>query len=1303
MNLASKDEIDKKIDLEEQRRFENQKTRNRMKQKIEEIKDLLNQQTAEEFPDKKKELEELQKELKNLHEKTEQQIEAIYDNGQNLLLAASAGSGKTFVMVERILDRIARGVRLSELFISTFTNLATAELKERLEVVIRKKLLQATNMEEKHLYHQALTDLPTADILTIDSFSGRLVREYYYLLDIDPNFRLLNDTTEIVNLKEKIFRELEEELLSGKNKIITKENFAKLIRNFSNDRSDIGLFEVINQIHTFAESNAEPIGWLETEMLKGYEKYKTFDQVPGNLVADLSDTLLDFADYLKIMLTEELIIFGKKDHETKINLLNIRVKKYEEAADLLLRKKPVEEILSNLIPINKTEDGKQLLTTRQIKDDYAKDVFVKKRGNFTKKEKRIVQIYQHRKTIEKFTNNFEILTKILQDFSLLFYQRFLQAKIQQGLLEYADINHFAIQLLKENVDILRFYREKYVEVMVDEYQDINRMQEKLLELLSNGDNRFMVGDIKQSIYGFRLADPNLFIDKQKKYQNVNEKEGKLIRLKENFRSHQEVINFTNVIFEHLFDETLTNMTYDEDEKLKFGNLALPSKTRASNYPELLIYHNDRSKKIIEEEEGIEAGEFEIIGSKIKELLKNGVQADEIAILVRNRSKNAEIESILDRYGIPVNLLDGKANYLQSIEIQVIFSTLRAINNPYSDIDLVALMRSPMFRFNEDELMRIRLQKQYAKFYEAVLKSLQPDAKNQKLIESPLRNKIESFLKVFNNWRDFRVTHSIYDLILKIYQEKYYLDFVGGLSRGKQRQANLQALLTRAKIFEQNGYKGLLLFIKLIDSYLEKSNDLEEVPTEKKDNAVQVLTIHKSKGLEFPYVFVVNLGKQINRKDLQNKVIITREVGVGIKAIVPHYQALIEMETIPYTVSKMVKERTLVAEEMRLLYVAFTRAEKKLFLTATVSSSKQLKTAFDENFGTASSKVFDKWRDKIDGNSGLLSDDLRLGNSIIDWIGGIIWSLENPDKDSFISDNLGVNVKIFTDEDIQLTNQNEKKASVSFDAFNLLTKSFDNEQDWINLARKAKNILDSSENYNQKNLSIIQMPTIQTPSTVKKRYEYFLENTLPKTTKEFLPTFDLEVPNFEQQFLTPTEIGNLLHEILQRIDFSNENILKSIKQAFADATCDITVDIDEILTKYRQKIVNFFTKDCLGQKIIHASKESRFFREQPFAMLVNASTVGDLDFTKEVYSVGEQHVLIKGVIDGYLLTDDEIIVIDYKTDRRVSRETLVQRYHKQLEVYAKALSESMKNTKKVRSFIIALGINDERVEVIEIKP
>ena len=479
------------------------------------------------------------------------------------------------------------------------------------------------------------------------------------------------------------------------------------------------------------------------------------------------------------------------------------------------------------------------------------------------------------------------LAKTFQSFMSDFVEAYRQRKRQENAFEFADISHYTIEILEKFPQVREAYQERFHEVMVDEYQDTNHIQERMLELLSNGHNRFMVGDIKQSIYRFRQADPQIFNEKFQRYaQNPNK--GKLILLKENFRSSSEVLSATNDVFERLMDQEVGEINYDNMHQLVFANTKLTP--NPDNKAELLLYDKDDTN---EEEEGQAetklTGEMRLV---IKEILKlhqeQGVAFKEIALLTSSRSRNDQILLALSEYGIPVKTDGEQNNYLQSLEVQVMLDTLRVIHNPLQDYALVALMKSPMFGFDEDELARLSLQKAEDKVQENLYEKLvnaQKLASSQKnLIHTALAEKLKQFMDILASWRLYAKNHSLYDLIWKIYNDRFYYDYVGALPNGPARQANLYALALRADQFEKSNFKGLSRFIAMINQVLEAQHDLASVAVAPPKDAVELMTIHKSKGLEFPYVFIINMDQDFNKQDSMSEIILSRQNGLGVKYI-----------------------------------------------------------------------------------------------------------------------------------------------------------------------------------------------------------------------------------------------------------------------------------------------------------------------------------------------------------------------------------------------------------------------------------
>ena len=492
------------------------------------------------------------------------------------------------------------------------------------------------------------------------------------------------------------------------------------------------------------------------------------------------------------------------------------------------------------------------------------------------------------------------MTHDLQVIALAFYQRYHDYKLKNACLEYADVTHLTIEILQENEVLRKVYQTQYFEVMVDEYQDTNHLQEAMLRLLSNGKNSFMVGDVKQSIYGFRLADPSLFMSKYEAYQQPDA-DGKLIRLKENFRSYPEIINFTNQIFEHLMDKKIGEMVYGPEEKLVVGNPKLAQETSPDLTAELLIYKDEKSVSS-ETDDAVSTDELVVTAQAIRQLLSKGTQPKDIVILVRSKTNNAEIERVLQSFDIPVVLDEGKMNYLQAMEVLVMLDVLRAIDNPLFDVSFVALLKSPLFDFSENDLAIISLQASNdVNFYDKYQKARCQNGLKADLIDTTLSVKLQHFENTFSKWCQLAHQESLHSLIWEIYRDTHYYDYVGGMKNGQLRQANLAALADRAATYESSGYKGLFQFIKMIDNFMDSKNDLAAVNIALPSDAVRVMTIHKSKGDEFENVLLIIEG-QINKKFNED---------IGLKFI---FFPDLEND-----------------DDHRVYYVALSRARKKLFV------------------------------------------------------------------------------------------------------------------------------------------------------------------------------------------------------------------------------------------------------------------------------------------------------------------------------------------------------------------------------------
>ena len=1232
--------------------------------------------------------------------KSKEQIEAIYTSGQNILVSASAGSGKTFVMTERILDQLSRGIDISQLFISTFTVKAANELKERLEKNISQKLQETTDLPLKQHLARQLADLPNAAIGTMDSFTQKFLLEHGYLIDIAPNFHILENDRDQLLLKNEVFHDVFDRYYKDQQ---TKD-FYKLVRNFAGNRKDESNFKnQVYKIYDFLQSTSNPQKWLKENFLKGFEK-ADFTSEEDKLIEQIKQALWDLESFFRYHLDND----PKK--KTKPAYLDNIAKVLNEISSLNHESTPEDykRVLLSVIDISKQSRGQAL--RNYAKNSLADAYNEERKTQFAKLEQ-----LSNQATILGFQEHYHeetwVLAKTFQSFMSDFVEAYRQRKRQENAYEFADISHYTIEILEKFPQVRKDYQERFYEVMVDEYQDTNHIQERMIELLSNGRNRFMVGDIKQSIYRFRQADPQIFNDKFQLYSQ-NSQEGKLILLKENFRSSSEVLSATNAVFERLMDKEVGEISYDDMHKLVYANSTISP--NPENKAELILYDESDDEVQIEDSDTSEdqiadkatnnPNKYRLLALKIKTLQGEieeqivnyeleintikGKLADvtnsekeelnkrikylqseidilrdkPIAILVSTRTYNSQIIQTLSDFGIATASDSGEQIYLKSLEVQVMLETLRVLHNPLQDYSLVALMKSPMFNFDEDELARLSLQSKSENridnLYTKLLNAKSRSGFQNDLITEQLFDKLTGFLETLASWRSYAKTHSLYDLIWKIYNDRFYYDYVGAMPNGAVRQANLYSLAIRADQFEKNNFKGLSNFINLIDKILNLKKDLDEVPAYAPQNAVQLMTIHKSKGLEFPYVFIVGLEKNFNQSDTTDSITLNRNRGLGFNYIADiktsYFEQAMMSNTIKLSIpsltySQNVEEAKVAtySEQMRLLYVAMTRAVKKLYL---IGSS-------------------DLTNDKEDPaiRNGLLSSEVRLeSKNFLDWILGICRAF--PDvKDSLDYHTIKLdelNRKTITLLDT-LTNKKED------------SQAHNRQSETI---REALEMLKEADEFNIKHQAAISLPRVQTPSQLKN-----LNNQLKNSEevskfqmKKGLPSI-FELPDFSSEHvITGAEIGSATHELMQRLDLSQEPTIDSLKEALELVQIHQSVK-DKINL---QKILSFFETD-LGKEIL--SNKDKLHREQPFSML-------------KVDERSNENFVVRGILDGYLLFEDHIILFDYKTDRYQDSTELIERYKGQLSLYEEGLTKAY-GISKIDKYLILFG--KEEVEVVRV--
>ncbi|MBP2622584.1 helicase-exonuclease AddAB subunit AddA [Streptococcus oricebi] len=1173
--------------------------------------------------------------------RTTEQLEAIYAWGQNILVSASAGSGKTFVMVQRIIDKILRGVSIGELFISTFTVKAAGELKERLEKELTKLLKESREHDLRQHLSQQLAELANADIGTMDSFTQKLVQKYGYLLGIAPNFRILQASSEETLLKNEVFSQLFDRYYQGPEAPL----FKKLVYNFTAKGRDVtGFRDQVYRIYGFLQSTSDPKAWLEGTFLLGNQELD-FDQFDQDLLAKSQQALFDLENFIKQHLDNDGPLFGKAKYLDNLADLLEDLQGLELGASKAETLRVLDLVLakSKGVALSNLSRKADLSEIKEAYNETRKELIEEIRASKAGLYRLAYQTRYHEEA--------QPILELLQTFMADFAQAYLERKKEEGAFEFSDISHFAIELLENYPEVRSFYQDKYHEVMVDEYQDTNHTQERMLELLSRANNRFMVGDIKQSIYRFRQADPQIFNDKFKLYQ-ANPQAGRLILLKENFRSHQAVLDVTNAIFKRLMDESLGEIDYNESHYLLAGSqgqrISCPQ-----NQAEFLIYDDSQRGEEAEEQAALSSGQIAMV---IKEIIRlhqeEQVPFKDITLLAASRTRNDVILQEFAKHGIPLVTDGGEDNYLQAVEVMVMLDTLRTINNPLNDYALVALLKSAMFDFKEDDLARLALQGagDQQNFYQKIQLAIKGQGAAPQLLTSDLLAKVQRFEEHLQTWRTYAKTHSLYDLIWKIYNDRFYYDYVGALPNGANRQANLYALALRANDFEKASFKGLARFINMIDKILQAEYDLASVHLAPPKDAVQLMTVHKSKGLEFKYVFLLNLDKTFNKQDSSSPLILSRKMGIGIKYLAqvqtdqPEPGQLkkvqLSIDSLPYQRNQEELQRAHLSEQMRLLYVAMTRAEKKLYLIGKGQEEK----------------LTDKYSQKSQKGRLTLAERQHL-NSFQDWILAI--------EAAFSEENLAFTICYQTDQDLT-----PEKIGQLQEPLPALGESLKDNRQSQDIAR-ALDILESVDRINQTYQAAINLPTVRTPSQLKELYEPLMETQGVDVMLRPRPgQLDFSLPDFsKKKQASPAQIGSALHELMQRLPLLSpmtlEQIEESLDKVGAEPAVKQALNLDKVLA--------FFETD-LGRLILE--KRDCLSREAPFAMLKEDSESG-------------QEFVIRGIIDGYIKLEDRLVLFDYKTDKYKDPGQMRDRYRQQMDLYAEALRRSY-GLDRVDKYLILLG-------------
>ncbi|SDI26979.1 helicase-exonuclease AddAB subunit AddA [Natribacillus halophilus] len=1211
---------------------------------------------------------------------TDTQWQAISLRGGNILVSAAAGSGKTAVLVERIARRVIDPddpADIDRLLVVTFTNAAAAEMNARIGQRIDEALKEQPG--SLHLQRQRHL-LNRAHISTLHSFCNDVIRHYYYEANIDPNVRIANDTEREI-IKDEVLDELLEDYYGSRDSL-----FFEVVDAYSGDRGDDGLRKWLLTLFTRSRAQPDPESWLEA-MAGMYENhYENVEETPWGA------SIQTYAREQMLVAAESL---------QKALSLAESPEGPDKYVDVLTSEK---QMLETLIANDSWEHWHQTLKNFTFARLPAKgkdvdEAIAAQSKSYRDEAKEMIQdiatIFsadptRHLQKIRDMKGHVRLLVTLVQQFST----RYAEAKREKAIIDYEDLEHLTLYILSEGTTdtpstVARSYQDYFAEILTDEYQDTNRVQEAILRLLSNGHNRFMVGDVKQSIYGFRLAEPSLFLEKQKQYDALTETtlrsdntEGIRIDLSENFRSRKQVLDGVNYVFRQTMNESLGAVPYDESQALSYGNVDYEQK--ASGYENEVILLDRTMQTSDDEEEDLQVAEKEgqWIAEKIQTLIENRypvydkklgdtrpIEYRDITILMRSMPAASTFMDIFKQAGVPA-YAEQSGGYFRRVEVQVMMALLRVIDNPYQDIPLASVLRSPIVGLRENELAEIRLKGKGEPFYEAMKKIVaeQPvlsPAANLSFIEEKQRqggewrDRVAAFYNHLQKWRSQARHHSLSQLIWDLFRETGYDTFVGGLPGGKERQANLHALYDRARTYEQTAFRGLFRFLRFVDRMEERGDDLEVARAlGEQENVVKIMSIHKSKGLEYPVLFVAGMMKTFNFKDVQAPVQIHQSLGFGSKYMDMAKRAT--YQTLPEIAIKQEAKKEQLSEELRILYVAITRAKEKAILVGTAKDRE---------------KTIDRWIKRAQTDTELLPLQTRTrAQSFFDWIGPAV--IRHHAAKAFREEaGAPAHLALPDHSEWQL-----ELAEVHGFAANE-TEPVEVETTLANV-QKLQPVHHSGENEElvQKRLdwtySHLRATTHfakQSVSELKRRNDSDDPYAAKSTRQHAFQSAHANRPRFMQKgegSLSRAEIGTAMHAVMQRLP------LQDSTTTAIEGTVTEMMENEQLTESQAQAIdvpaiVRFLQSD-LGRRL---RQSPRVYREVPFTFVKPADQVYGNWSDEE----GEP-ILIQGVVDCLFRDEHEnLVLIDYKTDQISGRESaedmerlLRTRYEEQIRLYSEAI-------------------------------
>ena len=1177
---------------------------------------------------------------------TKEQEQVIAARDCSLLVSAAAGSGKTAVLVERIITRLTEGehpLDVDQLLVVTFTEAAAAEMKERIRTAIEQKL--ESDPDNLHLQRQA-TLIHHAKITTIHSFCLSVIRDYFHAIDLEPGFRTLEEGERKLLMQEVMEALLEEEYEKA------DSVFTDFVEMASTGRDDRKVEELILELYEFSRSNPDPEAWL-MESIRGYQDavQKNWDTLP------FVETAMDHAraslEEMERELHYGLEICRQADgpaayEDTIVSDIEL-IRSLKEQQTFQKMQEQISglsfaRLAANRDPSVSEEKAK---TVKALRDQVKKEIQALS-GQF---------FYETLEELREDMAQAEPFAKELVRLTIAFGKAFEEKKQNTGVIDFGDMEQYALRILKKE-EIAEEYRKKYEEIMIDEYQDSNLIQETLLmqiSRISHGQyNVFMVGDVKQSIYRFRLSRPELFMEKYASYQTEGEGQERRIDLHKNFRSRREVLDAVNYLFYQIMTKALGKVEYDEQAALYAG----------AQFEEKPGF--DTEVLLIEEGSSLEAKELEAraVAARIKELIKRTEILDketgtyrrasyrDIVILLRSLKGWTDVFSkVLNEEGIPT-FCGTREGYFQTREISLLLDYLKILDNEKQDLPLTAVLKSCFGGLTSEELARIRCAHPEGPFYQAAAEYAK-ETKEEKLC---------AFYERLHQFRERVPYTAIHELLEEIVSKTGYRDYVLAMPGGIQRRANLDMLIEKAKAYESTSYKGLFHFLRYVEQLQKYQVDYGEANTsDEMADTVRLMSIHKSKGLEFPIVIVSGTGKKFNTQDIQRKVVIHQDLGIGVDAVY-----LKERMQAPSFLKKLIQNETRLenlGEELRVLYVALTRAKEKLIITGTMKSIEEKQKHFE--------------RVRTQKERRLSFGMLQKAGSYLDFLIPALIRLDRTDPDTR---RPPICVETLTEEEVLMESvMEEERIQIHREDI----ESIDPEQ--VHDAELGEHLKQSVlfeypyeyQSRWSRNFSVSELKrAAYEPETVEEGVRLF-----EKPEKEIIPKF-----RKGETKVQGAARGTAYHRILELLDFARTYTEEELEKEIQRLVQEEKIDERSAEAVDRGDLLKFLQSEC-ALRMQKAAKEGRLKKEQPFVLGVEAGRI----YTGHPEEPGGELLIVQGIIDLFFEEDGEIVLLDYKTDRVRTGEELVSRYHLQLDYYQEALEKTLgKRVKEKLIYSFALG-------------